>query len=140
MIRRPPRSTLFPYTTLFRSAAPANERDDAERATVVAAVLNLQIRPRAVAGCVLHRSGEEFLLGEDVPDKYLAMIRRGDSLFAQDFGDPRLVGITDHPGDARQRRDLLRSALCIAAGHEDPRHGILAVKPPHGLPHILVGR
>src|SRR5258706_5050209 len=27
MIRRPPRSTLFPYTTLFRSAfAPANRR------------------------------------------------------------------------------------------------------------------
>src|SRR2546430_6272882 len=26
MIRRPPRSTLFPYTTLFRSA-PATERD-----------------------------------------------------------------------------------------------------------------
>src|SRR5437016_9635047 len=24
MIRRPPRSTLFPYTTLFRSAATAN--------------------------------------------------------------------------------------------------------------------
>src|SRR2546426_5672405 len=24
MIRRPPRSTLFPYTTLFRSAAPAS--------------------------------------------------------------------------------------------------------------------
>src|SRR5438093_9307738 len=27
MIRRPPRSTLFPYTTLFRSAAAALERD-----------------------------------------------------------------------------------------------------------------
>src|SRR5690348_18211111 len=26
MIRRPPRSTLFPYTTLFRSAAPAVRR------------------------------------------------------------------------------------------------------------------
>src|SRR2546422_1946887 len=26
MIRRPPRSTLFPYTTLFRSAARANRR------------------------------------------------------------------------------------------------------------------
>src|SRR3712207_7207324 len=25
MIRRPPRSTLFPYTTLFRSRAPSNE-------------------------------------------------------------------------------------------------------------------
>src|SRR5690349_23110198 len=24
MIRRPPRSTLFPYTTLFRSSAPPN--------------------------------------------------------------------------------------------------------------------
>src|SRR3712207_8308018 len=24
MIRRPPRSTLFPYTTLFRSTVPAN--------------------------------------------------------------------------------------------------------------------
>src|SRR3712207_8710763 len=29
MIRRPPRSTLFPYTTLFRSAA--DERDEAAR-------------------------------------------------------------------------------------------------------------
>src|ERR1039457_7528723 len=26
MIRRPPRSTLFPYTTLFRSSAPVDER------------------------------------------------------------------------------------------------------------------
>src|SRR3989442_10115884 len=26
MIRRPPRSTLFPYTTLFRSAVHRNER------------------------------------------------------------------------------------------------------------------
>src|SRR3712207_8405217 len=26
MIRRPPRSTLFPYTTLFRSARPVQER------------------------------------------------------------------------------------------------------------------
>src|SRR3712207_8721917 len=27
MIRRPPRSTLFPYTTLFRSGLPALPRD-----------------------------------------------------------------------------------------------------------------
>src|SRR2546429_2211742 len=37
MIRRPPRSTLFPYTTLFRS-------DDAEAALVVAPFRDLQIR------------------------------------------------------------------------------------------------
>src|SRR2546429_5162214 len=29
MIRRPPRSTLFPYTTLFRSLAGARRDDDA---------------------------------------------------------------------------------------------------------------
>src|SRR3712207_7487851 len=28
MIRRPPRSTLFPYTTLFRSMGEENVRDD----------------------------------------------------------------------------------------------------------------
>src|SRR2546430_4382995 len=28
MIRRPPRSTLFPYTTLFRSLASSNHRFD----------------------------------------------------------------------------------------------------------------
>src|SRR2546422_5016047 len=28
MIRRPPRSTLFPYTTLFRSAFPSDRADE----------------------------------------------------------------------------------------------------------------
>src|SRR5256885_8208242 len=28
MIRRPPRSTLFPYTTLFRSGSPALQHED----------------------------------------------------------------------------------------------------------------
>src|SRR3712207_8996742 len=31
MIRRPPRSTLFPYTTLFRSAAEIRENERAGR-------------------------------------------------------------------------------------------------------------
>src|SRR2546429_4014768 len=31
MIRRPPRSTLFPYTTLFRSAEPHPRGDAGER-------------------------------------------------------------------------------------------------------------
>src|SRR5256885_6629536 len=34
MIRRPPRSTLFPYTTLFRSLRDADTRDEV-RAVVV---------------------------------------------------------------------------------------------------------
>src|SRR5688572_32756250 len=38
MIRRPPRSTLFPYTTLFRSSAPAQAaigREAPDRGEVV---------------------------------------------------------------------------------------------------------
>src|SRR5438067_7841463 len=31
MIRRPPRSTLFPYTTLFRSRGPDADRDQGDR-------------------------------------------------------------------------------------------------------------
>src|SRR3712207_7466531 len=31
MIRRPPRSTLFPYTTLFRSVHQAEPREEQER-------------------------------------------------------------------------------------------------------------
>src|SRR2546430_7491982 len=37
MIRRPPRSTLFPYTTLFRSAGTNIERADAVREVIVSA-------------------------------------------------------------------------------------------------------
>src|SRR5256885_10191702 len=36
MIRRPPRSTLFPYTTLFRSAAPERARLSRELARAIA--------------------------------------------------------------------------------------------------------
>src|SRR2546422_9377034 len=32
MIRRPPRSTLFPYTTLFRSHSPGQARESFRRA------------------------------------------------------------------------------------------------------------
>src|SRR3712207_8039998 len=39
MIRRPPRSTLFPYTTLFRSAGQAAQDAVGTLATVLAVVL-----------------------------------------------------------------------------------------------------
>src|ERR1041385_6288715 len=34
MIRRPPRSTLFPYTTLFRSHRPDSQRDEFRRLAI----------------------------------------------------------------------------------------------------------
>src|SRR3712207_9082453 len=47
MIRRPPRSTLFPYTTLFRSVGG----DDLARGTVLALQLGSELRqPALVTG------------------------------------------------------------------------------------------
>src|SRR3989442_8530118 len=52
MIRRPPRSTLFPYTTLFRSAASLNRRrravdrtalGNAEDSAVAATTVNARV-------------------------------------------------------------------------------------------------
>src|SRR2546430_2649705 len=56
MIRRPPRSTLFPYTTLFRSASVRNkhredEHRDQEDRTLAVATTRSKDRDR------LHRSG-----------------------------------------------------------------------------------
>src|SRR2546430_12314141 len=42
MIRRPPRSTLFPYTTLFRSALAADLYRDRSRTVALGSVAGLQ--------------------------------------------------------------------------------------------------
>src|SRR2546430_7494798 len=59
MIRRPPRSTLFPYTTLFRSPLGRYTRlaalDAAERGDTGAA---LALLPSAVAAAVNARSAD----------------------------------------------------------------------------------
>src|SRR2546430_6585109 len=49
MIRRPPRSTLFPYTTLFRSQVGRAD----QRAELVRGVAQ-QLVPRLVAEAVVH--------------------------------------------------------------------------------------
>src|SRR2546426_4521385 len=62
MIRRPPRSTLFPYTTLFRSLLVHH---DDRRKTVAARRLEVV---RVVRGGDLHGARAEFLLHERVGD------------------------------------------------------------------------
>src|SRR5256885_16196942 len=51
MIRRPPRSTLFPYTTLFRSLTP--QQIEAQGATKLSDILNdapsVYLRPQSAA-------------------------------------------------------------------------------------------
>src|SRR5256885_4065420 len=66
MIRRPPRSTLFPYTTLFRSLGPAatsyaRERGGREAGALEAPVQALRLFPGHQdlrRGTGLHRSEE----------------------------------------------------------------------------------
>src|SRR5256885_4865290 len=63
MIRRPPRSTLFPYTTLFRSADGAEAVEALALAPLATAAVDLvfalgHIVGKAVAGHMLQRSEE----------------------------------------------------------------------------------
>src|SRR3712207_8828770 len=60
MIRRPPRSTLFPYTTLFRSDVGL-EVDLAQQA-VEREVLRLRQRVRAAVGLAGRRVGRALLV------------------------------------------------------------------------------
>src|SRR3712207_7271298 len=58
MIRRPPRSTLFPYTTLFRSVEAVEEEDlrvHAPRLPGVGAAVEWQDRHAALRFCHVHR-------------------------------------------------------------------------------------
>src|SRR3712207_8636845 len=55
MIRRPPRSTLFPYTTLFRSVREAQSRRLVRDAERVAEVLDREVPLRLGLGQEVHR-------------------------------------------------------------------------------------
>src|SRR3712207_1617101 len=55
MIRRPPRSTLFPYTTLFRSGLQSDDYGYAQTGVILAELLNL---PHATIVIEVDASGE----------------------------------------------------------------------------------
>src|SRR2546427_7723271 len=62
MIRRPPRSTLFPYTTLFRSAGqPGHQRpaDPADRSAVAGALALASHGPGAEFTAAVRGRSEE---------------------------------------------------------------------------------
>src|SRR5256885_13924267 len=66
MIRRPPRSTLFPYTTLFRSEIGAAEvRSGRIRAgqARVREIATRQIRALEIAAALRHRVMREVAIG-----------------------------------------------------------------------------
>src|SRR2546427_9527101 len=62
MIRRPPRSTLFPYTTLFRSHAPAVvDHQAVERGALQRHHIGLVLGPVRIEQLLLEQVGADFL-------------------------------------------------------------------------------
>src|SRR2546425_5296777 len=59
MIRRPPRSTLFPYTTLFRSSAPEGRGVVHAAAAPLGGEQSGAAQDREVAGALRRCSSEE---------------------------------------------------------------------------------
>src|SRR3989449_5779572 len=87
MIRRPPRSTLFPYTTLFRSAAVALGLEDGAQLRVDTTVVETDI----------HFPTDCTLLWDAVRVVTRLVRQLGDSVPAA------LTGFTDHTRRARRR-------------------------------------
>src|SRR5260370_32626605 len=61
MIRRPPRSTLFPYTTLFRSRTSAicsSDRPPKKRISTILLCLGAHCFSRSNASCTARTSGD----------------------------------------------------------------------------------
>src|SRR6266542_1326689 len=103
MIRRPPRSTLFPYTTLFRSPLPLWRCDDGH-VTAVESLADLSARAgRDLSGLDPHRPFVDEVAfacpecgetAERVPDVIDAWFDSGSMPFAQ-WGHPHQEGSAD---------------------------------------------
>src|SRR3989441_2904576 len=60
MIRRPPRSTLFPYTTLFRSRGTRRAASDPPPAAGASALARAPARPSDVTAARVGHIGDRF--------------------------------------------------------------------------------
>src|SRR5258706_9881411 len=117
MIRRPPRSTLFPYTTLFRSldAVAGPGRD------VNAPALFVLLRPRRIAGkidFIEHRYRFQFLR-QPVDD---SPVDCGDTSTRVDDKKQR-IGVSDHLPGARDADCLDLVGSVSQTGRIDDVHG-----------------
>src|SRR3712207_8113185 len=75
MIRRPPRSTLFPYTTLFRSKEGVRD---------MVRISDARMSGTSYGACVLHVAPESYVGGP------LALVRTGDTITLEDRKSTRL--------------------------------------------------
>src|SRR3712207_3873797 len=126
MIRRPPRSTLFPYTTLFRSG-------DEVRGEVplveLHALRELELHPEGLALLDVHDAVLADLLdgvGDDVADLIVGRRDRrdaGDLVLARDLlgllGAQVLDDVVDRLLDAAAQRERVRTGSHVAQALAD---------------------
>src|SRR2546426_12417245 len=87
MIRRPPRSTLFPYTTLFRSRADLAQQD------VLILVVEEDRQVREVLRQIFELAGYKCLLTGDGKEGLKAFRESRPSLVIADLGMPMMVRV-----------------------------------------------
>src|SRR5256886_7187915 len=89
MIRRPPRSTLFPYTTLFRSLVEAGTLIDEETAQLIEDAGIEKVQIRSVLTCESKRGVCRMCYGRNLAT--MDMVDVGEAvgiLAAQSIGEP----------------------------------------------------
>src|SRR2546425_11895060 len=106
MIRRPPRSTLFPYTTLFRSRQRHQVVDLRHAPRIQAEVDRLQVNLAAVARLDPH----PFMLrGREERQFFRILFPAGGAADTADLPDERAEGAMEHAhrtlAGARARRE-----------------------------------
>src|SRR3712207_3571063 len=113
MIRRPPRSTLFPYTTLFRSGPGDRVRSEFLHSDVMkVGIIGLGYvgLPLAVAFC---EAGHE-AIGLDTDPRKIAAIEAGES-YIEDIADERLRAVAGSLSATRRYADLSKCDAVIIA-------------------------
>src|SRR2546425_7724653 len=134
MIRRPPRSTLFPYATLFRSAPPAALRErlgPLRRAPFLRRRRSRQSRAlRATRAC--HEGHRRGPLRTREP---ALLLRDASEPVRRDRREPRRLGARAPTGglDTHHRREALRARLRERASAQQPAGPSLSRGPD--LPH-----
>src|SRR2546430_7188436 len=106
MIRRPPRSTLFPYTTLFRSLVEAGTLIDEETAQLIEDAGIEKVQIRSVLTCESKRGVCRMCYGRNLAT--MDMVDVGEAvgiLAAQSIGEPgtQLTLRTFHIGGTAAR-------------------------------------
>src|SRR3712207_465934 len=116
MIRRPPRSTLFPYTTLFRSEPSARELLRA------ADLIRDSVNPVALAGNGVVRGGaapalREFSRATEIP---VAETFMGKGLL--DYQDPKALGSVGLQAGDYAMAGFEEADLVVAIGYDLVEH------------------